>query len=81
MLLTGRPSESMGQYLQQELNTHDLKRWDKSVKAAYKNLQRIAFECLLPACERLLVILSDLLGFSRWYMISTTCLSSLMGCN
>ncbi|KAH7049737.1 anaphase-promoting complex, cyclosome, subunit 4-domain-containing protein [Linnemannia elongata] len=66
MLLTGRPSESMEQYLQQELNTHDLKRWDKSVKAAYKNLQRVAFECLLPACERLMVILSDLLGFSRW---------------
>ncbi|KAF9124519.1 Anaphase-promoting complex subunit 4 [Mortierella sp. GBA39] len=66
MLLTGRPSESMGQYLQQELNTHDLRRWDKSVRAAYKNLQRVAFECLLPACERLLVILSDLLGFSRW---------------
>ncbi|OAQ33214.1 hypothetical protein K457DRAFT_122904 [Linnemannia elongata AG-77] len=66
MLLTGRPSESMEQYLQQELNTHDLKRWDKSVKAAYKNLQRVAFESLLPACERLMVILSDLLGFSRW---------------
>ncbi|KAG0282707.1 anaphase promoting complex subunit 4 [Linnemannia gamsii] len=44
MLLTGRPSESMSQYLQQELNAHDLKRWDKSVKAAYKNLQRVAFE-------------------------------------
>ncbi|KAG0205636.1 Anaphase-promoting complex subunit 4 [Mortierella sp. NVP41] len=66
MLLTGRPSESMGQYLQQDLNTHDLKRWDKAVKAAYKNLQRVAFECLMPACERLLVILSDSLGYSRW---------------
>ncbi|KAG0063884.1 Anaphase-promoting complex subunit 4, partial [Linnemannia elongata] len=62
MLLTGRPSESMEQYLQQELNTHDLKRWDKSVKAAYKNLQRVAFECLLPACERLMVILTEQYG-------------------
>ncbi|KAF9156967.1 Anaphase-promoting complex subunit 4 [Linnemannia schmuckeri] len=44
MLLTGHASDSMGQYLQQDLNTHDLKRWDKSVKAAYKNLQRVAFE-------------------------------------
>ncbi|KAF9131198.1 Anaphase-promoting complex subunit 4 [Mortierella sp. 14UC] len=66
MLLTGRPSETMVQFLEKELNTHDLKRWDKSVKAAYKNLQRVAFECLLPACERLLVILSDSLGCSRW---------------
>ncbi|KAK3829669.1 MAG: anaphase-promoting complex, cyclosome, subunit 4-domain-containing protein [Linnemannia gamsii] len=66
MLLTGRPSETMIQFLEKELNTHDLKRWDKSVKAAYKNLQRVAFECLQPACERLLVILSDSLGCSRW---------------
>lgn len=70
----------MSQYLQQELNAHDLKRWDKSVKAAYKNLQRVAFECLLPACERLLIILSDLLGFSRWYVMSKSMrLKTLLG--
>ncbi|KAF9911645.1 hypothetical protein EC991_002763 [Linnemannia zychae] len=62
----GRPSDTMVQFLDNELSTHDLKRWDKSAKAAYKNLQRVAFECLLPACERLLVIHSDSLGCSRW---------------
>ncbi|KAG0304314.1 anaphase promoting complex subunit 4 [Dissophora globulifera] len=66
LLLTGRPSISIDQYLQQELRRHGLKRWDKSANAAYSNIQRIAFECLLPACERLLLHLSDILGCSRW---------------
>ncbi|KAG0367349.1 Anaphase-promoting complex subunit 4 [Gamsiella multidivaricata] len=66
LLMTGRPSPSMDHYLQQELRRHGLRRWDKSVKAAYSNMQKVAFECLLPACERLLIHLSDILGCSRW---------------
>ncbi|KAF9960280.1 anaphase promoting complex subunit 4 [Mortierella alpina] len=66
MLMTGRPSSSLDQYLQHELSHHGLKRWEKSAKAAYANMQRVAFECLMPACERLLIHLSDVLGCSRW---------------
>ncbi|KAF9942981.1 anaphase promoting complex subunit 4 [Mortierella alpina] len=66
MLMTGRPSSSLDQYLQHELSHHGLKRWEKSAKAAYANMQRVAFECLIPACERLLIHLSDVLGCSRW---------------
>ncbi|CAO3567166.1 unnamed protein product, partial [Mortierella alpina] len=66
MLMTGRPSSSLDQYLQHELSHHGLKRWEKSAKAAYANMQRVAFECIIPACERLLIHLSDVLGCSRW---------------
>lgn len=66
LLLTGRPSVSMDQYLQQELGHHGVKRWDKSGKAAYENLRKVAFECLLPACERLVVHMTDILAYSRW---------------
>ncbi|KAF9433324.1 hypothetical protein BGZ76_009606 [Entomortierella beljakovae] len=53
LLMTGIPGPSMDKYLQQELRRHGLRRWDKSAKSAYDNMQRVAFECLLPACERL----------------------------
>ncbi|KAF9157481.1 anaphase promoting complex subunit 4 [Mortierella sp. AD011] len=66
LLMTGLPSPSLDTYLQQELRRHGLRRWDKSVKAAYGSIQRVAFECLLPACERLLIHLTDILGCSRW---------------
>ncbi|KAF9349554.1 anaphase promoting complex subunit 4 [Mortierella sp. AD094] len=66
LLMTGLPSPSLDTYLQQELRRHGLRRWDKSVKAAYGSIQRVAFECLLPACERLLIHLADILGCSRW---------------
>ncbi|KAG0206766.1 hypothetical protein BGX28_001839 [Mortierella sp. GBA30] len=66
MLMTGHPSPSLDQYLQHELSHHGLKRWEKSARAAYANMQRVAFECLMPACERLLIHLSDILGCSRW---------------
>ncbi|KAF9922396.1 Anaphase-promoting complex subunit 4 [Linnemannia zychae] len=48
MLLTGCPSESMGFFLQHEFSIQDLKRWDKSAKAAYKNLQRVATDKYEP---------------------------------
>ncbi|KAI8604868.1 anaphase-promoting complex, cyclosome, subunit 4-domain-containing protein [Dissophora ornata] len=67
LLMTGHRSTSMDQYLQQELRRHGLRRWDRSTKAAYSSIQRVAFECLLPACERLLIHLSDILGCSRWH--------------
>ncbi|KAF9427015.1 Anaphase-promoting complex subunit 4 [Podila epigama] len=66
LLLTARPSVSMDQYLQQELGHHGIKRWEKSAMAAHENIRRVAFECLLPACERLMVHLTDILGYSRW---------------
>ncbi|KAG0099379.1 Anaphase-promoting complex subunit 4 [Podila epicladia] len=66
LLLTGRPSVSMDQYLQHELGHHGVKRWDKSGKAAYENMRKVAFECLLPACERLVVHMTDILAYSRW---------------
>ncbi|KAF8977944.1 Anaphase-promoting complex subunit 4 [Entomortierella lignicola] len=66
LLMTGIPSPSLDKYLQQELRRHGLRRWQKSAMAAYSNIQRVAFECLLPACERLLIHFSDILGCSRW---------------
>ncbi|KAG0220771.1 Anaphase-promoting complex subunit 4 [Mortierella sp. GBA43] len=66
LLMTGRPTLSMDQYMQTELGRQGIKSWMVTSKAAYTNIQRTAFECLLPACERLLIHLSDILGCSRW---------------
>ncbi|KAF9112171.1 Anaphase-promoting complex subunit 4 [Mortierella sp. AM989] len=66
LLMTGHPSPSLDKYLQQDLRRHGLRRWDKSAKTAYGGIQRVAFECLLPACEQLLIHLSDILGCGRW---------------
>jgi hypothetical protein len=67
LLMTGRPSPSIDQYLQSELGRQGLKSWVSTSKAAYTNIHKVTFECLLPGCERLLIHLSDILGCSRWY--------------
>ena len=46
------------------------KRWEKSVSIGYENVRRLAHECLLPALERCGVILSRLMGISKFHKLS-----------
>ena len=46
------------------------KRWDKAVAGGYENIRRLTHECLLPALERSQVLLSRLLGLSKFHKVS-----------
>lgn len=42
------------------------RRWDKAVSGGYENIRRLTHECLLPALERSQVLLSRLVGLSKF---------------
>lgn len=46
------------------------KRWEKAVATGYENVRRLTHECLLPALERCEVLLSRLIGLSKFHKLS-----------
>ena len=46
------------------------KRWDKAVTSGYENVRRLIHECLLPALERSEMLLSRLIGLSKFHKLS-----------
>ncbi|KAL1921038.1 uncharacterized protein VTP21DRAFT_11673 [Calcarisporiella thermophila] len=67
MLATGIPSSSLNHFLQRELTERGLKRWEKSIELYYSDMIKMVQEHLIPACERLLIRLGDVGGYSRWH--------------
>lgn len=51
-----------------ELQGH--KRWEKAVSGGYEIVRRLTHECLLPALERCEVLLSRLIGLSKFQKLS-----------
>uniref|UniRef100_A0A060T2Y6 Anaphase-promoting complex subunit 4 n=1 Tax=Blastobotrys adeninivorans TaxID=409370 RepID=A0A060T2Y6_BLAAD len=66
-LITGNSGPSVGQWLTQELGEKGIRKWHKVCMASYEQCQRVLFENLIPACERLLVLLSRLRGLAKWH--------------
>jgi anaphase-promoting complex subunit 4 len=46
------------------------KRWEKAVASGYEIVRRLTHECLLPALERCEVLLSRLIGLSKFQKLS-----------
>jgi hypothetical protein len=46
------------------------KRWDKAVAGGYENIRRLTHENLLPALERSQVLISRLVGLSKFHKLS-----------
>jgi anaphase-promoting complex subunit 4 len=52
------------------VGTQGHRRWEKAVTAGYEALRRLTHECLLPALERCGVLLSRLLGLSKFQKLN-----------
>jgi anaphase-promoting complex subunit 4 len=50
--------------------TQGHKRWDKAVAGGYENIRRLTHENLLPALERSQVLISRLVGLSKFHKLS-----------
>ncbi|KAF3933607.1 hypothetical protein ABW19_dt0207714 [Dactylella cylindrospora] len=66
LLITGCASERMKEWLVDSLGDKGQKKWEKVFVNGYDTLRRLAHEHLLPACDRLIVLLSKLRGLARW---------------
>ncbi|KAJ3140464.1 anaphase promoting complex subunit 4 [Physocladia obscura] len=66
LLATGYASPALESYLGGNmLGEQGLKKWKRSLQTGYTNIELLVVGTVIPVLERLIVWLSDLLGFSR----------------
>ncbi|KAF4760510.1 hypothetical protein HAV15_005299 [Penicillium sp. str.  len=70
LVVTGHCFEPMKEFLMDIVGERGHKRWDKAVSGGYENIRRLTHECLLPALERSQVLLSRLVGLSKFHKLS-----------
>ncbi|KAJ5351703.1 Anaphase-promoting complex subunit 4 [Penicillium brevicompactum] len=70
LVVTGHCFEPMKEFLVDIVGERGHKRWDKAVAGGYENIRRLTHECLLPALERSQVLLSRLVGLSKFPKLS-----------
>ncbi|KAL8994812.1 MAG: hypothetical protein Q9169_005319 [Polycauliona sp. 2 TL-2023] len=67
LVATGHCYSEVNEWLVDELGERGHKRWDKAINAGYENVRRLTHESLLPALDRLSVLVSRLRGLSRFH--------------
>ncbi|KAJ5131355.1 Anaphase-promoting complex subunit 4 [Penicillium bovifimosum] len=70
LVVTGHCFEPLKEFLTDIIGDRGQKRWDKAVSSGYENIRRLTHECLLPALERSQVLLSRLIGLSKFQKLS-----------
>ncbi|PWY90049.1 anaphase-promoting complex component Cut20/Apc4 [Aspergillus heteromorphus CBS 117.55] len=70
LVVTGDCFEPLKEFLVDIVGERGHKRWEKAVSTGYENVRRLTHECLLPALERCEVLLSRLIGLSKFYKLS-----------
>lgn len=66
LAVTGDYDPKLKEWLVDEVGDRGLKRWEKAVGDCLEVVRRMTSECLLPALERCLVVLSRLDGLARF---------------
>ncbi|OAX78547.1 hypothetical protein ACJ72_07142, partial [Emergomyces africanus] len=70
LVVTGDCFQPLREFLVDVLGERGHKRWEKAVTSGYEALRRLTHECLLPALERCGVLLSRLIGLSKFHKLS-----------
>ncbi|EFE43746.1 hypothetical protein TRV_01494 [Trichophyton verrucosum HKI 0517] len=70
LIVTGDCYAPLKEFLATTISDRGQKRWEKTVAGGYEALRRLAYECLMPALERCGVLLSRLIGLSKYHRIS-----------
>ncbi|KAL9540508.1 hypothetical protein MBANPS3_009640 [Mucor bainieri] len=65
-LATGNVTESLQEFFTEYLTSQRIKQWESNVKHGHHNSLVTICEHILPACERIQMQLSKLLGYSLW---------------
>ncbi|KAL4970354.1 putative anaphase-promoting complex component Cut20/Apc4 [Aspergillus stella-maris] len=70
LVVTGDCFEPLREFLVDIVGERGHKRWEKAVLGGYEIVRRLTHECLLPALERCEVLLSRLIGLSKFQKLS-----------
>lgn len=68
LVVTGNCYPEVKEWLVDQLGERGHKRWEKATTTGYESVRRLAHENLLPALERITVLVSRLRGLSRFQL-------------
>ncbi|KAG5519799.1 hypothetical protein PMAC_000072 [Pneumocystis sp. 'macacae'] len=66
LVMTGIPSAPLRDWMTKKLTERGLKKWEKTSLTSYENLRKLTHQYILPACDRVALLLSKLNGLSKW---------------
>ncbi|KAG4304314.1 hypothetical protein PORY_002289 [Pneumocystis oryctolagi] len=66
LVMTGIPSAPLRDWMTKKLTERGLKRWEKTSLTGYENLRKLTHQYILPACDRVALLLSKLNGLAKW---------------
>jgi hypothetical protein len=70
LLLTGMMREQLKDWIQNSLGDRNLKKWSTNGDSTYNSIRRTITYHLIPSCERLIILLSQLDSLSRSTMVN-----------
>ncbi|KAL8283158.1 hypothetical protein RQP46_005936 [Phenoliferia psychrophenolica] len=66
LLMTGRASSALHDFLASKMNERVLAKWEATTATALEKLRHAAFASVGPAIERAVVLLDEILAWSSW---------------
>ncbi|GAA5835238.1 hypothetical protein JCM11251_006654 [Rhodosporidiobolus azoricus] len=66
LLVTGRASAALSDFLSSKMNERGLGKWEQAMGSALEKLRRVGWMNVTPALERGVILLMELEGWTRW---------------
>lgn len=66
LLLTGRPTRSLHDFLASKMNERGLTKWEGATAQALDKLKGVGFMSVQPALERVVLLVDEMKGWERW---------------
>ncbi|BGP36700.1 hypothetical protein JCM10449v2_000601 [Rhodotorula kratochvilovae] len=66
LLLTGRPTRALHDFLASKMNERGLVKWEGAMALALERLRRATWMSVGPALERVVLLLREVDGWARW---------------
>ncbi|TKA55383.1 hypothetical protein B0A53_02307 [Rhodotorula sp. CCFEE 5036] len=66
LLVTGRPTRSLHDFLASKLNERGLVKWEQAMSSALERLREVTWTSLVPALERSILLLREVDAWARW---------------
>ncbi|GAA5876329.1 hypothetical protein JCM3774_003724 [Rhodotorula dairenensis] len=66
LLVTGRPTRSLHDFLASKLNERGLFKWEQAMSTALERLREVTWTSLVPALERTLLLIQEIDAWARW---------------
>ncbi|GAA5908343.1 uncharacterized protein JCM6883_004356 [Sporobolomyces salmoneus] len=66
LLMTGRPTRSLHDFLASKMNERGLVKWEQEMGLALDRMKRVGWMSVVPALERTIVLLLEVDAWARW---------------